>query len=189
MRGSAKRILWSILIVALSACGVTRGVPVITPEERLNFGLAAWRVGNLDLATMELSQLATDPATAELGGRAQLLLAALELDPRNASQAPANGAALLAELLGRPSVSNSTRSLGEVLYLLARDLGAAAPRDTSLLPRLPGIPLATQLDGLRQERDEQQLEITRLQQDLKARDGEIDKLTKELERIRKALRP
>jgi hypothetical protein len=189
MLGLSRRILWSILIIALPACSATRVTPVITPEERLNFGLAAWRAGEYDLARLELSQLAADPMTAGLGERAQLLLATLELDPRNTNHTPADGVALVAELLGRPPVSTDIQLLGEVLYLQARDLGAAAPRDTTLLPRLPGIPLATHLDSLQLERDRQRLEIARLRQELKVKTDEVAKLTKELERVRKALRP
>jgi hypothetical protein len=136
-----------------------------------------------------LSQLATDPPTPEFGARARLALTALELDPRNGSRSPSNGAALAAELISDPTVSGTAGALGEVLYLLARDLGADAPQDTSLLPRLPGTPLATRLDLLQLERDRQRQEIARLQQELKQRDEEIQKLTKELERIRKTLRP
>jgi hypothetical protein len=189
MLGLSRRILWSILIIALPACSAARVAPVITPEERLNYGLAAWRAGEYELARLELSQLAADPMTAGLGERAQLLLAALELDPRNTDREPSVGVALVAELLGRPPVSTDIQLLGEVLYLQARDLGVAAPRDTTLLPRLPGMPLSAHLDSLLLVRDQQRLEIARLRQESKVKDQEIATLTKELERVRKALRP
>ncbi len=190
MGGLHKRILWSILILTLNGCAPMAGVPAaITPEERLSNGLSAWRDGDYGQASLELSLLATDPPTPEFGARARLYLTALELDPRNDAREPSNGAALAAELVANPSVSGIVRPLGEVLYLLARDLGASAPADTSLLPSLPGTPLATRLDRLQLERDRQQQEIARLQDTLKKRDEEIQKLTRELERIRKTLRP
>jgi hypothetical protein len=188
MHGLAKRILWSILSLTLVGCAPLSRAADPTPEERLGKGLSAWREGDYGLATMELSQLATDPPSPAFAERARLFLAAVELDPRNSERQPSNGAALAAELLLNPAVSPTTAPIGEVFYLLARELGADAPADTTLLPRLPGIPLATRLDRLQRERDQQQQEIARLQQQLKQKDEEIQKLTKELERIRNTLR-
>lgn len=188
MRGFLKLTIWPLLILALPGCAPLRGVPAAVPEDRLDVGLTAWRVGDYGRAALELSRLATDPPTPELGERARLFLIALELDPRNAAREAANGTALAAELLASPSVSGTTGTLGEVLYLLARDLGAEAPPDTSRLPRLPGTPLATRYDQLQLERDQQRQEIARLQQAIKQKDEEINKLTKELERIRSTLR-
>lgn len=188
MRGLLKRILCSLLFLALPGCAPLRGVPAAAPEERLALGLAAWRAGDYGRASLELSLLATDPPTPEFGERARLYLMALELDPRNTGRETSNGTALAAELLANPSVSGTAGPLGEVLYLLARDLGAAAPPDTSRLPRLPGTPLATRFDQLQLERDQLRQEVTRLQQTVKQKDEEINKLTKELERIRSTLR-
>jgi hypothetical protein len=187
MRGLPRWILWPILILALPGCAPPQSVPTVTPEERLGIGLAAWQMGDYRLAELELSQLATDPPTPEFGQRARLFLAAIELDPRNQTREPSNSAALAAELLSDPAVSRSNSSLGEILYLLARDLGAAAPPDTTQLPRLPGTPIASRLHKLQLELDEQRKETTRLQQELKQKDEEIQKLARELERIRKTM--
>jgi hypothetical protein len=183
-----KRILCSLLLLAIPGCALLRGVPQNDPEDRLNSGLAAWRAGDYGRASLELSLLATDPPAPEFRQRARLYLLALELDPRNTGRELSNGTALAAELLSDTTVSGTAGSLGEVFYLLARDLGAEAPVDTSRLPRLPGTPLATRYDRLQQERDQQRQEIARLQQALKQKDEEIQKLTKELERIRSTLR-
>jgi hypothetical protein len=188
MRRLFQRILCSLVLLALPGCAPLRSVPQASPEERLNVGLSAWRAGDYGRAALELSQLATDPPAPEFGERARLFLLALELDPRNAARESSNGTAIAAELLSNPTVSGTAESLGAVLYLLARDLGATAPADTSRLPQLPGTPLATRFDKLQQERDQQRQEIARLQQSLKQKDEEIQKLTKELERIRSTLR-
>lgn len=189
MRGSFRRILWSTLIPLLTGCAPLRGGAEPSPRARLDTGLAAWRDGDLQHATLQLSQLASGTRNSAVREQARLFLVALELDPRNTSRDTGNAAALAAELISAPRVSASTERLGEVFYLLARDLGAAAPPDSSLLPRLPGTPLATRLDRLQAERDRQRAELQRLQQELKQKDEEIERLQRELERIRKTLRP
>lgn len=184
-----RRILWSILIPLLTGCAPLRGGAEPSPRARLDAGLAAWRDGDLQLATLELSHLTSGTRNSEIHEQARLLLVALELDPRNTARDSGNAAALAAELISAPRVSASTERLGEVFYLLARDQGAAAPPDSSRLPRLPGTPLATRLDRLQAERDRQQLQLQRLQQELKEKNEEIERLQRELERIRKTLRP
>lgn len=198
MRGLHLRILRPILTLSLAApllagCLQVRGggAPAreVSPEERLSSGILAWRQGDYRTAALELSRLATDPPTPQFGERARLALAALEIDPRNESGDLANGTALAAELAADTAVSGTTGSIGEVLYLLAREVGAEPPSDTTLLPSLPGTPLATRLDQLQQERDAHAQEIARLQQALKEKNAEIEGLKRELERIRKTLRP
>lgn len=189
MRISFRVFLGLTLLPLVTGCAHLRGEASPYPEATLHDGLTAWQDGDFQRAALRLSLLATSSPDTLLGEKARLLLAALELDPRNDSRDPSQAAALAGELLSAPRVSASAGRLGEVIYLLARDQGAPAPPDSSRLPRLPGTPLVSRLDLLQAEHDRQRLELQRLQQELRSKDEEIERLQKELERIRKTLRP
>jgi hypothetical protein len=187
MRGSIRHVLWLSLFASLWGCA-QRPAAAPLPEQRLTRGLAAWRVGNYALAAEELGHLVDSPPTPAVRAQARLILAALELDPRNPAHQASTGAARAAELLADPATTDLSRPLGEVLYLLARQVGAESPADSTTLPRLTAPSLAARLKEAQQERGRQQQEITRLDLALKQKEQEILKLQKELERIRNTLK-
>lgn len=189
MRVVSSVLLGLILLVGSAGCSQPRVAASPSPEATLHDGLTAWQRADFEGAALRLSIVATSSPDTALAARARLLLTALALDPRNYARDPGQAAALADELLSAPRVSATTGRLGEVFYLLARDLGAPAPPDSGRLPRLPGIPLVTRLDRLQAEHDRQRIELERLRQELRSKDEEIERLRKELERIRKTLQP
>lgn len=202
IRAAKWRIAPTILCLALSippvmGCSslgvggknISGANPEPSPEERLEAGLHSWRSGDYEGATLEFSRLATSTINEEIESQARILLALLGLDPRNPDRDPSTSASLSAELLSDPEVSLNVLSFGEIIYLLALDLGADKPDYEIDLPLLPKTSLTKRLAEALGERDRLLAERTRLQAQLLDKEEEIEELKRELERIRKTLRP
>lgn len=189
MRASLGVLLGLTLLNLLSGCAHLKGDVEPSPSERYRDGIAAWQEGDHERAALLLGMTAASERETVLGESALLLLTALELDPRNTTGTPAQAALLADELIAGPRVSASTARIGEVFHLLAQELGAPPPSDSSGSPRLLGEPLAARLDHLQAEHDRQRQELGRIQRELRSKDEEIEQLRRELERIRKTLRP
>lgn len=179
--------LLSLIAVAAPTCASRWELDERTPEQRLVSGLAAIRVGNFAMAVEELRPVAESERATPAREEARLLLATIELDPRNPDGDPETGAALAAELAGQANRSPMTTQIATILYLFAREMGAKEPAVADSLPSLNGPSLAARLEETRAERDRQRVEIERLGQEIRAKDQEIKKLKQELERIRKTL--
>lgn len=130
MLATARWLLPSLLLAGLAACATLRAAeepPERGPGERLMDAAAALDAGDFRTAYPELAWIYSRCPASRVGRDALLLMAASELDPRNDARRPDVGAALAAEYLVLPSAPVEMVPVAETLYLLARELGAAAP--------------------------------------------------------------
>ncbi|HLU25270.1 MAG TPA: hypothetical protein VKZ58_06145 [Longimicrobiales bacterium] len=195
-----------LLAVAVQGCARAHRAPEIDtgPEERLHRALLALDRRDYVAAAAELEWLQENHRASRLGHQAYLLLAAVELDPRNPDRSPDALAALAAADLATPARARWSVPISEALYLIALELGAQPPEVPGPkgsadpeqlapaplpLPELGRPPLVAEIAELRQERDSLVERIQRLEQDLARREAELARKEQELERIRKILRP
>ena len=116
-----------LLTAALSACSLAgTGSPSSeTGRARaIAYGMAALDEGDYARAANQLAPVAAICPVDELGARALLLLAAAELDGRNAEGRPDAAAELAAFHLARSHPEDWAGAMAEELYLIALDLGA-----------------------------------------------------------------
>lgn len=98
-------------------------------EVRFRTAAAAVESGRFEPGARALREVASRCESGGWGAEAVLLLAAVEIDPRNPRPSPGAGARLAARYLQIPGTVPSSRAAAETLYLLALDLGAAAIDD------------------------------------------------------------
>jgi hypothetical protein len=158
---------------------------------RFDSGIKALAEGDYPAAHRHLSWVAERFAHEDDGQRAVLVLAAMELDPRNPGRRPDTGSDLAGTFLGLPDRDEWIDPVARTLYLLGLELGAAeeraqrAERAVELqrqLPILPGPSVTTRMRAVEQERDRLARQVTALEEKL----AEMDR---ELERIRKTIKP
>lgn len=116
-----------LLVAALPACSLAgTGSPTgDTGRARaIEYGLAALDDGDYTGAAEQFAPVAAICPTDELGSRALLLLAASELDGRNADGRPDAAAELAAFRLARAERDDWSGALARELYVIALDLGA-----------------------------------------------------------------
>lgn len=168
--------------------------------------------GRYPEATAALRQVASRCENGERGRHALLLLAAVELDPRNAEADPDSAALMAARFLSLPDLPVVELPLGQTLYVLALDQGgnpglrpspvptegAPAPRftdcDQPVPDRVVNLPVLAEdgggesmleVQGQRDAAAARANELTTENTRLRAR---VDELEAELERIRRILR-
>lgn len=209
MRG-ARRIAAVGLLAVLSGCassGASR-----TGAGRLDAGALALRRGEFGRAAEALAEARRTCGEARLGRQALLLIAALEMDPRNPSGDPDRAAALAGHWLTRPETFPWTRPIAETLYLQALRAGggpyaepAAAPAGVREL-----LEMVRPADGAGETCDALEWEVLaagglpdldrrrprgsaggagRLHDDNARLRERVARLEAELERIRETLRP
>ena len=158
---------------------------------RFDSGIKALAEGNYSAAHRDLAWVAERFAHEDAGQRAVLVLAAMELDPRNPARRPDAGSDLAGTFLQLPDRDGWIDPVAQTLYLLGLELGAAeeraqrAERAVELqrqLPTLPGPSVTARIRAVEQERDRLARQVTALEEKL----AEMDR---ELERIRKTIKP
>lgn len=134
-RSQCRRALGLLLI--LSACASRGGG--LDPGAGLDAGALALRQAEFEAARERLAAVRLVCGEARLGRQALLLLAALELDPRNPAADPDRAAAFAARYLARFETFPWTRPVAEQLYLQAlRAGGRPTPSVDPLLQE--GVP-------------------------------------------------
>jgi hypothetical protein len=161
-------------------------------EERFEAGMRALGNGDYVAAHRELSWVAEHSAHKSEGQRALLVLASMEMDPRNPSRRTDVGADLAATFLRLPERDAWVDPVAQTMYLLGLELGAAEERAQRAeraaetqpreLPRLPGPTVNARIRAVEQERDRFAARVATLEEQLAARE-------RELERIRKTIKP
>ncbi len=161
-------------------------------EERFEASLAALARGDYRTAQEGLAWVAQYDADEDHGRAALLALAALELDPRNPARRIAVGADVAASYLTLDGREPWTTPVAQTMYLLSLELGAAedrvekaeraVERANARLPSLPGPSVSARIRTAEQERDRLKTRVEALEQQLKEKE-------QELERIRKTIRP
>lgn len=132
----------TVLLVGCATFGTPSG-PGDDPGGRLTRGSVALEQGRFGQAYRDFRALARRCESGTEGREAVLLLATLELDPRNPARLAPAGAQLAARYLQTPSLSVTSLRVAESLYLLALDLGAAPVEDPfAPIPIIPGLTAA-----------------------------------------------
>lgn len=193
-----KRARWiAALLIGTAACASLRGAgPADAPEARLNAALGLLETGDFAGAAARLDSLYRAHWDEPIGQRALLDLAAITLDPRNPGRSLWASADYSARLIGLPEPPAHMLPVARALYLVAVELGAleeeraaaAAARDEAeaivarTLPLYTGQSVPAQLSALARERDELLQRVAGLEQALQD-------TTRELERVRRTLKP
>lgn len=212
---SALRTLGVTSTILLGGCSVFSGEgekvePQPEPEAPYIRAATLLEAGQYEAAGAALREVASRCESGERGRRALLLLAALDLDPRNVEAEPDSAALMAARFLSLPGLPVSERPLGETLYVLALDRGGdpglrPAEGESALARRfsdcgepvadrvvtLPVLPESSEgvsileLQGARDSAVARVGELTSQNAALRARVAELEA---ELERIRRILR-
>jgi len=186
-----RRATLLVVAVALAAagCATIKGRQP-DRDERFRTGLQALANGDYPRARTEFSWLAEHDANQRLGQSALLVLAALEMDPRNPQRRPEVGSDLAGQFLRLPERDAWIDPVAQTLYLLGIELGMAEERAQQEaqerpgreLPKLPGPTVTARIKTVEQERDKLAKRVATLEEQLAQKD-------RELERIRKTIKP
>jgi hypothetical protein len=187
------RPLFLVGAVASLAMGCASLATLARPEGHTRFesGIKALAEGDYAAAHQDLSWVAERFAHEDEGQRAVLVLAAMELDPRNPARRLDAGSDLAGTFLQLPDRDGWIDPLAQTLYLLGLELGAAeeraqrAERAVELqrqLPVLPGPSVTSRIRTVEQERDRLARQVTELE-------GRLAEMDRELQRIRKTIKP
>lgn len=168
----------------VAGCATARSVWRTPDEDRFNAGVRSLANGEFAQAHTDLRWVAERFANQESGRRAILVLSALELDPRNPQRRPEIGADLAAAYLRLKNREVWLDGVAHSLYLVGLELGSVEQRieRAEALPKLPGPTVTARIKNLEQERD-------RLARRVNALETELAEKTRELERIRKTIKP
>jgi hypothetical protein len=186
------RSLWAVALTCLLVGCATLKAPFESrAEQRFEQALEALGRGDYRAAHEGFAWVAQYYSKEELGQQATLILAALELDPRNPGRRIEVGADVAATYLRGGDKPAWTQPVAQTLYLLGLELGSAeeraekaereAERAASRLPALPGPSVSARIRSVEQERDRLARRVEGLEKQL----GEKDQ---ELQRIKKTIR-
>lgn len=208
-------LLCSTLVGGCSFLGLGGSREATPPEDnRLEIAAALLEAEAYARAEGVLRVLASSCENGPRGRQSLLLLAALQLDPRNPAASPDSAAVMAARYLALPDAVASARPLAENLYVLALELGAdpglrpapegilgglstrftdcnappGEPTGPLVLPVLPREPLAHTVARLRLERGALRDSLGTLRGRNQALETQVAELNAELQRIRRLLR-
>ena len=211
-RALPPRALAVALTIGLAGCGGA-GDGDGSPEPRAPFVRATTllEAGRYEAASVALREVASRCESGDRGRHALLLLAALDLDPRNEAAEPDSAALMAARYLSLPDLPVEEKPLGRTLYVLALDRGGdpglrpsptpdpaglaarfancdePAPERVVSLPVLPDGPQESSLLELADERDSAVGRAAALSAENEALRARVAELEAELERIRRIL--
>jgi hypothetical protein len=185
-----KRATLALIAVAAAGCATLRGPS--EAQRRYDAGVRALARQDFAAAAASLD-FASRADDARLARRAQLLLAAVRVDPANPDRDP-ESAALIAdglrsvaepgsvEYIAADAVARVARNIRD----LGRDLDTARNERDRAWAHIDS--LTRHLTGVQSQRDSLQRRAVRLQQVGDSLETELKKTTQELERIRRAIR-
>ncbi len=194
-----------VFALAISACGTFNSMSKSGAEDRFESGMVALRRGDFAQASTDLGWVAEHRPEDRIGHQALLIVAAIEVDPRNPRRRLAMGADLAGSYLKYEDKDRWTEPVAQSLYLLAVELGAAEERvaqaeadrlaaerriNEDLLPRLPepARSVPARIHTLEDERDKLAKKVQTLEEQIADRDKKLAEKDKELDRIRKTIR-
>jgi hypothetical protein len=183
------RSLWAVALTCLLVGCATLKAPFESrAEERFEHALEALGRGDYRTAHEGLSWVVQYHSKEELGQQATLILAALELDPRNPGRRIGVGTDVAATYLREADEPDWTQPIAQTLYLLGLELGAAeeraekaereAERAVSRLPALPGPSVSARIRTVEQERDRLGRRVETLEKQLAEKDQELQRIKK-----------
>jgi TolA-binding protein len=185
--------LWAVAVAGLLAGCATLKAPLESRgEQRFDQALEALARGDYRTAHEGFSWVAQNDPDKKHGQQAMLILAAVELDPRNPGRRIGAGTDVAARYLGAGEGPVWTNPVAQTLYLLGLELGAAedrvekaereAERAAARLPTLPGPSVSARIRTIEQERE-------RLSKRVETLEKQLAEKEQELERIKKTIRP
>ena len=182
-------LLVAAVAVVFVGCATLTSALRSNEEERFDQGMRALVNGDYNKAHDHFAWVAEHYGHESSGQRALLVLAAMEMDPRNPSRRTDVGADLVATFLRLPERDSWVDPVAQTLYLQGLELGAAEQRAEKAereaqqreLPKLPGPTVGTRIKTVEQDRD-------RLAKRVAALEAQLADKDKELERIRKTIK-
>jgi hypothetical protein len=194
-----KALAAGLLTLGFAACATVGSVFERERQTHFDTGVRALKAGDYATASENLGWVAQQNANDELGQQALLMVAALEMDPRNPQRRLPLGSDLAGSYLKLSRAPIWTTPVAETLYLLAVELGAAEDRAAQAQAdreqaenrlRLPeNSPTVTsRLRSLSEEKDKLAKRVTQLEEQVADREKKLAEKDKELERIRKTLK-
>src|SRR5262245_20474560 len=120
MRYTAVATVLSVL--AISACATINSVFHSNADERFNAGMVALSRGDFAQARTDLGWIAEHYPDDKIGQQALLIVAALEMDPRNPRRRLSVGSDLAGSYLKLDDKERWTEPVAQSLYLLAMEL-------------------------------------------------------------------
>ena len=186
-------LTWAVAIAGLlTGCATLKAPLESRGEKRFEEAISALARGDYRTAHEGLTWVAQHDAADTHGQQALLILAALELDPRNPARRIAAGTDVAASYLNLAEKPAWTNPVAQTLYLLGLELGAAeeraekaereAERAAARLPSLPGPTVSARIRTIEQERE-------RLSKRVETLEKQLQEKELELERIKKTIRP
>lgn len=182
----------TLLVAAVAcfsvSCGTFTSVWSANGEDRFTAGVRALARGDFAAARNDLTWVAQNYGLNKEGQRALLVLASLEMDPRNPARRIDAGAELAASYLRLEDTDEWLEPVAQTLYLVGLELGVAEQRveEAALrergLPTLPGPTVPARIRSVEQERDRLARRVTSLEAQLAEKD-------RELQRIQKTIKP
>jgi len=185
------------LTVVLAACATLNPFVESSAASRFDRGMRALERGDYAQATVDLGWVATHHADRSVGREALLVVAALEMDPRNPKRRLSLGADLTQSYLLNRGNEEWTLPIARTLHLLALELGAAEERVAAAEAErqraearleLPGPSVPERLKMIQDERDRLARRVNQLEQQLSTAEKNLAEKDKELERIRKTIK-
>jgi hypothetical protein len=186
-------VLVAAVTAALIGCATFGSVVRSDADKRFDAGVRALENGDYATARTHLAWVAEHFNDKTVGQRALLIMAALEMDPRNPTRRTDVGSDMAASFLRLPERDTWVDPIAQTLYLQSIELGAAeeraerAERDAEQhrereLPKLPGPTVSARIKAVEADRDRLAQRVTALEAQLADKD-------RELERIRKTIKP
>jgi hypothetical protein len=178
-------VLVAAVACMVTSCATAASIWSSKSADRFEAGVRALKAGNYNAAHTDLGWVAQNFQHEQEGQRALLLLAGLELDPRNPNRRPEVGADLAAGFLRLPDREQWADPLATTLYLIGNELGArdsTPPEKATEMPKLPGPTVNARIKAIEQERERLAKRVTALEQQVAEKDREI-------ERIKKTIKP
>lgn len=187
----ATLLVATVAVVAVG-CATLRSAVRPGENDRFDAGMRALANGDYATAQTELQWVAQHYSDKDEGQRALLILAAVQMDPRNPTQNTDAGADNVASFLRLPERDTWVDPVAQTLYLQAIELGTAedraekaeeeAQKQQRELPKLPGPTVSARIKTVEQDRD-------RLAKRVSALEAQLADKDRELERIRKTIKP
>ncbi len=190
------------LALLLPACATVNSYFDSRADERFAVGLSALQRGDYVAANQELGWVVERYGEDDVGQRALLAVAAMEMDPRNPQRRLALGADLAGTYLRLDGQPEWVVPVAQTLYLLSMEMGAAEERvalaeaekqeavrrieEVRLPDSLATVP--ARLRAVKEDRDRLFRKVEQLEVQLADRDKKLAEKDKELDRIRKTLK-
>ena len=202
MRISA--LLTGLFVLGLPACATLQNTFGSEAEDQFDAGIAALQRGDYATANRSLNWVIERHGDEQIGKKALLVVAALEVDPRNPQRRLALGSDLAGAYLQKNSEADWSQPVAQALYLLSLEMGAAEERiseaeadkraaERKVETGLPSLPsptstISARLRQMTEDRDRLAKKVEQLEAQVADRDKKLDEKEKELERIRKTLK-